>query len=414
MLGSAWRSRVLIAAAAVTALTACGSAGATPQVHRGDAVPLRAGTLTARDVAGAQTVFGVDLLHAVCATHTEENVLLSPTSAAGALSLLHPAAGGRTAEEFGAVLHLPAWSPELVAAMHDHTRALDGLRHDGDLDDDAPDSLQMSNRLWTAEWLQPDPGYLDDIATAFDADVRALDFAGDPAGATDRINTTVADDTRGIIEELFEEPLEPETAAVLTNALHLKARWAAPFTDTVPARFTAPSGAVTVDMMSGATGAARTAAGWQAVELPYRDGTLAAVAVLPPESTDPCVVGADTVADLQAAQPSEVGVELPTMRIEQSHDLLDLLAGLGLPIQGDYSRLGSEDLFISAVVQKTFLEVDEDGTEAAAATGVGVDVTSIEVGPREVVTFDRPFLFLLTDAETGSPLFVSVIHDPSS
>jgi serpin B len=413
MPGSSWGAG-LVAAAAATALTACSSAGAAPQVHRGDAVPPPAGALTARDVADAQTAFGVDLLHAVCEAGGEENLLLSPTSAAEALGLLYPASRGRTAEEFGAVLHLPEWSPDLVAAVREHTRALDGLRHDGDLDDDAPDSLQMSNRLWTAEDLQPEPDYLDDIATAFDADVRALDFAGDPVGATDRINATVAEDTRGIIEELFEQPLEQETAAVLTNALHLKARWADPFTDTLPAPFAAPSGEVTVDMMSGATGAGRTADGWQAVELPYRDGTLSAVAVLPPEGTDPCAVDAGTVASLQAADPSEVGVELPKMRIEQSHDLREMLAGLGLPIEGDYSGLGSEDLFVSEVVQKTFLEVDEDGTEAAAATGVAVGVTSLPVASPDVVTFDRPFLFLLTDAETGSPLFVTVVHDPSS
>lgn len=96
------------------------------------------------------------------------------------------------------MLHLPEWSADVVAALRDHTRSLDGLRYDGDLDDEgAPDSLQMSNRLWTATGLEPDPRYLDDIATALDADVRALDFAADPGGATDRINTTVAEDTEG-------------------------------------------------------------------------------------------------------------------------------------------------------------------------------------------------------------------------
>ena len=415
MPGSAWSFRVLAAAAAATALTACGSAGATPQVLRGDAVLLSAGTLTARDIATAQTAFGVDLLRAMCEQAAGENVLISPTSAAEALSLLYPAGRGQTAEAMEALLHLPEWSSEVVAAMRDHTRALDRLRYDGDPDDeDAPDSLQMSNRLWTALGLEPDPRYLDDIATAFDADVRALDFAGDPGGATDRINTTVAEDTRGLIEKLFDEPLDDDTVAVLTNALHLKARWADPFTDTQPHPFAAPSGEVTVDMMSGATGGVRVADGWQAVELPYRDGTLAATAVLPPEGTAPCAIDAAGLAGLAAAQSRPVGVRLPTMRIEQSHHLLEVLATLGLPIEGDYSGLGQDDLAISQVVQKSFLEVDEDGTEAAAATGVAVEATSLVVGAQEVVTFDRPFLFLLTDTETHSPLFVTVVNDPSA
>jgi len=402
----------LAVVACAAALTACGTAGATPDVHRGDAVPVQSGALTAGDVADRQTAFGVDLLHAICAR--SGNVLVSPTSAAEALGLLFPAGRGVTADALGAVLHLPAWSPELVAALRQHTAALDGLRYAGDPDDDdAPDALQMSNRLWTAAGLRPDPRYLDDIATAFDADVRGLDFAADPEGATDRINTTVSDDTHGIIEELFEQPLDPGTTAVLTNALHLKARWADPFSDTTPAPFAAPSGEVEVDMMSGAMGARRTVDGWESVDLPYRDGSLTAVAVLPPEGTAPCTVDTATLAALRDAKPEDVGVRLPRMRIEQSHQLLDVLAAMGLPLEGDFSGLGADGLQISQVVQKTFLEVDEDGTEAAAATGVAVGA-SMAVGPMESVTFDRPFLFLLTDTATRSPLFVTVVDDPST
>jgi serpin B len=409
------RARLAVALGTAATLTACaGSAGPPPLLHRGEAVPVQAGSLTAAHVATAQTEFGIELLHAVCSRSAGDNVLLSPTSAAEALSLLYPAAGGQTADDFRAALHLPAWSPELVAAFREHTRALDGLRHDGDPDDDdAPDSLQMSNRLWTASGLEPEPRYLDDLATAFDAGVQSLDFAGDPEGATDRINTTVAEDTRGIIERLFDDPLEPETRAVLTNALHLRARWAVPFTGTGAAPFDAPSGQRSVDMMSGASGVHRIADGWQAVELPYRDGTLAALAVLPPEDTDPCAIQATTLAALKAAEPEQVGVRLPRMTIEQSHGLLDVLAGMGLPVTGDYSALGEDALEISQVVQKTFLEVDEDGTEAAAATGVAVEAVAGAAPQQTLVTFDRPFLFLLTDTETLSPLFMTVVTDPS-
>ena len=375
---------------------------------------MRLGTVTGQDVAQAQTAFGVDLLHLVCEQAAEPNVLLSPTSAAEALGLLYPASHGRTAEDFGAVLHLPAWSTDLVAATREHTTALADLRFDGDLDDEnAPDSLQMSNRLWTDIGLEPEPRYLDDIATAFDAEVRSLDFGGHPAEATDRINTTIDEDTRGIIEELFAEPLARDTVAVLTNAVHLKARWAVPFTTTQPAPFAAPSGEVTVDMMSGASGTGRAAGGWQSVELPYRDGTLSAVAVLPPEGIDPCAVDVAMLASLGAAEPQDVAVQLPRIGIEQTHALLDVLAGLGLPIEGDYSGLGRDDLYISQVVQKTFIDVDEDGTEAAAATGVVV-AESAAVVPEQVVSFDRPFLFVVTDTETRSPLFIAAVHDPAS
>src|SRR5688500_6343254 len=169
-----------VALVGVGALAACGTAGATPDVHQGRARAVSLGSLTAQDVAAAQTAFGVDLLHALCGSPADGNVLVSPTSAAEALSLLHPAAGGGTAESIGRMLHLPEWSPDLVAAAQEHTRALAGLAHDGDLDDeDAPDSLRMTNRPWTRTGLEPDPAYLDDLATAFGGDVRSLDFAGD-------------------------------------------------------------------------------------------------------------------------------------------------------------------------------------------------------------------------------------------
>ena len=398
--------------AALVALGGCGTAGATPVVHRGEARPVSLGSLSAQDVAAAQTAFGVDLLHAVCGSPSDGDVLVSPTSAAEALSLLHPAAGGPTAEAIGAMLHLPAWSPDLLAATAAHTRALADLAHEGNLDDeDVPDSLRMTNRLWTLTGLEPDPGYLDDIATAFDGDVRSLDFAEDPEGATERINTTVEEDTDGIIEDLFEEPLRPNTVAVLTNALHLEARWATPFSDTRPAPFAAPSGESTVDMMSGGSGGLRSAGGWQAVELPYRDGTLAAVAVLPPEGTDPCAVDADHLTALDAASPAPVGVELPRFSIEQTHELVEPLISLGMPEVGDYPGLGRDELLLSAAVQKTFIDVDEQGTEAAVATGIGMAESA---GPSEIVSFDRPFLFLLTDTATRSPLFTAVVRDPST
>jgi serpin B len=106
-------------------------------------------------------------------------------------------------------------------------------------------------------------------------------------------------------------------------------------------------------------------------------------------------------------------VRLPRIRLVQTHSLLEKLAALGLPVQGDYRGLGRADLAIDEVVQKAFLEVDERGTVAAAATGLSVVLTSFG-GAGPVVTVDRPFLFLLTDTATRSPLFITVVTDPSA
>ncbi len=395
-------------------MVTAGCAGGEPAVeYRGEVTAVVPGALTGADVGAAQTAFGLDLLHAVCGQRPGENLLLSPTSAAEALDLLYPAAGGPTADDLGALLHLPAWSPELVAATAEHTAALAALALDGPSEGpDAPDSLRMSNRVWAALGVQPEQSYLDDVATALDAALYTVDFAGDPGGATDSINDAVRQDTGGLIDGLFDGPLSASTVVVLTNALHLQAFWTEPFTDTIDTPFAAPTGPTTVEMMTGSSGTGRTSDGWRSVDLPYRAGTLSAVAVLPPVGTDPCAVDAEVLTALTTAAPAEVAVALPRVRIEQTHDLLDTLSGLGLPVDGDYSGLGQAGLAISGVVQKTFLELDEAGTVAAAATGVGLaGAAPVE---RELVLFDRPFLLLLTDTATRSPLFVAVVADPSA
>lgn len=392
----------------VPGLVACGGPPAA-EVHRGEVLAVEAGSLTAADVSRSQWMFGLDLLHAVCAQDPGENVLLSPTSAAEALGLLQPATGGTTATALADLLHVPAWSTDLRAAVHEHTAALAALAPDGDDGDDERDTLRMSNRVWTDTGLEPRPQYLDDVATAYDADVRSLDFAADPQGATDRINATVREDTGGLIPTLFDGPLPDLTQAVLTNALHLDATWLTPFTESLPGTFRGEHGDTTVDLMTGSQGRATTVGGWLSVELPYVDGTLTAAAVLPPEGEDPCGVDLAVLDDLTGSTPTDVAVQLPRVRLEQTHDLLDLLAGLGLPVSGDYSGLGRPDLTVSAVVQKTFLDVDEAGTEAAAATGEAM--AGAAPGVPEVVVVDRPFLFVVTDTATSSPLFVTVVRD---
>ena len=396
-------------AASACALAACAGPSAAEADHLGEVRAVEIGTLTASDVAVGQQAFGLDLLHLMCAAAPEENLLISPTSAAEALGLLLPAARGATGERLSALLHQPHWSPDLVAATQQHTDALLDLAFDGDTESpDAPDFLNVSNRVWARPGLQPDQAYLDDVATAFRAGVHEADFAGDPAGATDRINDAVSQDTAGIIDQLFDAPLSPDTVAVLTNAVHLKARWETPFQLAVPGDFAAPTGPTSVEMMHGGTGTVREADGWTAVELAYRDGTLAAVAVLPPEGTDPCALDLATLDALDAADGSSSEVHLPRLSLEQSHELLGPLEGLGLDPLGDYGALcgGCE---VSRVVQDTFLELDEEGTEAAAATGV-----AMEESAAAFVRFDRPFVLLLTDTATRSPLFVGVINDPSA
>ena len=378
--------------------------------YRGAAVTVPLGDLTASDVADAGTALGLDLLQTLCVQDPGSNVLISPVSAAQALGLLQPGAAGQTERGIADVLHLPSWSPELMAALREQTTALAALA-DGGQDDD---TVRLSNRVWTDTSVSPTQDYLDAIATAYDADLHALNFAADPSGATDQINAAVSDDTAGIIPELLDRPLDEDTRVVLTNAVHLRADWATEFDQALPGRFDGPGGAVTADLMVGGAGAARFSAdGWVHVEIPYEDGTLAAVAVLPPEGTDPCTIDADRLAAISSGDQYDVAVTLPRLHLEQTHMLLEPLVALGLPIGGDFAGFGArEPLVITEVVQKTYLDADEKGTEAAAATGVVMEAASAPAS--DVVALTRPFLLLITDAATRSALFLGVVQDPTA
>ena len=146
--------------------------------------------------------------------------------------------------------------------------------------------------------------------------------------------------------------------------------------------------------------------------LPYVGSTLSAVALLPPVGTKDCSLpSAATLESLLGPRQGDAAVRLPKLHLEQTHDsLIDTLVPLGLPAQGDFSRI-YPGAYLSRVVQKVVMDVDEEGTKAAAATG-GVMATSGML-PSRTVAFDRPFLFLIRDTATGSPLFLSWVGDPT-
>jgi serpin B len=416
--------QLAVAGVCVAVVSACGSAHVV--VHTGSPQPLTpgaptsggpvtgvpalgaiaTGTLTGADVGAAQRAFGLDLLHVTCGQGAHGNLLLSGTSAGEALGLLYAAAGGDTSRNLGSVLHLGPWGPGVIAGIAGHTKALSDIR--GPKKDEG---LFLSNHVWSAKGSQPTQRYLDDVATAYHSDARSVDFAGDPTGATKAINDAVNKDTRGLIKKLFDQPLGSDTATVLTNALYLKATWMEPFESSAPADFHAPQGAVQVSMMTGASGPSRDSGGWRSVEFPYVGGKLSAIAILPPAGTDPCALTGSDLDTLTSGPARTAGALLPKLHFEQSHDLLANLKTLGVPLSGDYSGLGGGS-DISAVVQKTYLDVDERGTTAAAATGVAMR-ESLRISTAPPVVFDRPFLFLLTDTSTHSPLFTAVVTDPT-
>ena len=370
------------------------------QVRSGTARRVALGGLAPGELADAQRAFGVDLLGKVCKAGA--NTTISPASAAISLGLLDAGARGVTEKQISEMLHLPRWGDDVLAAYAAQHARLASIRG----------QLQLSNRVYSADGSTPSARTLDDWATGFAAFLTQLDIAGHPKEATDRINADVSADTQGLIPKLFDEPLPDVITVVLTNALHLKADWVEPFLPASEEPFTTEAGAVVrVPMMRGQSGSYRVSGGWQSVSLGYQGGHLEMVAILPPQGDGCGDLTASRLTALSRGSADGSGeLAMPRIDLSQTHDLLDRLIQLGLPLHGDYAGLGDVDT-LDQVVQKVVLKVDEKGTEAAAATGVTGYPTSAHVSQHTIV-LDRPYYLLLQDVEIGTPLFLSRVVDP--
>jgi serpin B len=382
------------------------SAGRGAQLLVGRAEQLSPTSMSPAQVTAAEDAFSLALFDRVCPSEPGPNLLLSPESAAQALGMLYAGARGPTAASLGRLLRLPAWNPGLVAALHRHTTTLAGLHQ-----------LAVSDHLFQQSGNRPAQRVLDDLRTAFRTGLGVVDFADEPA-TTNQINALVARETHGLIPALFQTPLPVSTRTVLTNALYLKARWQNPFPATSPAPFHTGGGRVVrVPLMRSADPVAsyRQAGGWQSATLPYAGGRLAAVALLPPAHATGCA--APTLAQWTAltagSSTQSAAVQLPRLHLSQAWGNLQApLAAMGLPLDGDYTGLGAADTQISEVVQQVTMDVTPAGTTAAAATGVAVG-TAERAAPPLTLAFTRPFLLLLEDTATHTPLFLARVTNPA-
>jgi serpin B len=396
----------LSALSLVLLVTACGTG---PTSEEPLPPPLPVAQQVSSDMAGliaATDTFGLDLL-AAPALADRPNLVVSPMSVSVALQMVGTGAAGETAEQINKVLHLP-----------------EGVRPRSPAVDQT--DLKVSNTAWTQRGLKIKPGYSDALRTQFSTAMNEADFIADPTGARGRINQTVADQTAGRITDLFPATsITQDTRLVVTNALYLKAAWAREFprNKTKDATFTRPDGSVvTVPMMHNdpfkepkAKLGYAEGPGYQVVTLPYRGGKLAFTVIVP--ATVDALRDKGIASLLSEVHPADVQLAMPRFTARSAMDLSEVLAEAGMPAAfmpgADFSGITDDaDLRIASVQHKTFVQVDEEGTEAAAATGI--DVQAVSAQQTYTVTVDRPFLFVITDTATGAPLFLGKITDPTA
>lgn len=282
--------------------------------------------------------------------------------------------------------------------------------------------LSIANAAWGQEGYEFLDAYLDALARYYGSGVRLADFAEQPESARQAINEWVAGQTEDRIQDLLPEgSITGLTRLVLINAIYFKADWEVPFeaSATEPGEFTLLSGeAVSVDMMRQRRRFQHAEAGGvEAIELEYKGGRFSMV-LLVPQAGDTAFVeelSSESVAGiLDQLRPKEVILRMPKFTFTSEFALKPVLTALGMemafvPNGADFSGIdGTRDLFISDVFHKAFVAVDEEGTEAAAATGVVIEATSAP----PMLTVDRPFVFLIRDRETGAVVFIGRVVDP--
>jgi serpin B len=416
----------------------------------------------ARKAAAAVNAFGLDLYKRL--DKKAGNAVISPTSIAIALAMARAGARGETAAQMDAVLHTAGWDV-LESGLNALTQELAG--HDATWKDSGgkPHSLALrianaafGQRGWPIEQV-----YLDSIASAFGAGLRLVDYVEDLAAARKTINAWVRRQTVERIPQLLgPSDLTPDTRLVLVNAVYLKAKWEIEFepSDTTPRSFTRLDGSrVRVPTMwlpawnAGQIVPYATGDGWKATELRYLGAggstPLAMTLVLPDDLTN--FERQLTTAKLQAvvskldkerrrlervtymAEPVDgdcgtyaysVQLYMPRFSADTRAPLKEQLAALGMPSAfdpgtADFTGIATRSegpLYIDDVIHQANIDVDEAGTEAAAATAVEMGAggcTGPE--PAKVVTLrlNRPYLFVLRDVPTGAILFIGRVTDPS-
>jgi serpin B len=369
-----------------------------------------------RDLTGAEgkiiagsNNFAFDLFRVGNPAQHKQNVFISPLSASMALGMAANGANGATYDEMHAALRLNDASREEVGTGYKSLiTLLRGL--------DPGTTFTIANSIWYEQTFLFNTSFLDESQQYFDAQVQALDFKNPSAVTT--INSWVSQHTNDKIPTILSA-IDPSEVMFLINAIYFKGIWQKQFdkTKTVDAIFHAADGTTaTVPMMSRGSGVQYAATSeYSAVDLPYGNSAFTMTVVVPTPGAD-IDAFAESFDDMKwntlvsSFQESDVAVFLPRFRMEWQRPLNNDLKQLGMRLafsDADFTRMSPVglNLIITQVLQKTFVDVDEEGTEAAAATIVGVGTTSLPPQFRA----DHPFLVVIRERLSGTILFIGKI-----
>ncbi|NGZ74118.1 serpin family protein [Saccharibacillus alkalitolerans] len=377
-----------------------------------------------RKLVRAANRFGLNLygrLAAEAQTDGGANRMLSPAGLSMALSMLRAGAEGQTAQEMDKVLGLKEIGPQRLA---EEQRVLRSLLEQAD----PSVRMTVANSIWTREDFGLKEDFAQEMERSYGAKTEALDFSSDKAA--DTMNRWASESTDGKIRRVIEAPIDPTIVMVLMNAMYFKGGWTVPFEPeaTQDRPFVTEKGekVEVPTMRQSGRYDYLDGDGFRAVRLPYGEkGDFGMILALPDEGVTLREFAQTNLPKfgLWSARFAQTGgsVELPKFKLQDSMMLNDALAALGMPsafIPGT-AELGGlsddgENLFVSRVSQDTFVEVNEEGTEAAAVTVIAVEEGA---SPESALPFElklnRPFFFAVTDRTTGLIVFMGEVGNPA-
>ncbi len=379
-------------------------------------------------LAAADNIFAFKLLKQIAKDQPAANIFISPYSASTALQMVANGAAGQTKTEMQKVLGTGVGATGLsTASANQANKDVAQSLNNGNTDI----ILEIANSIWYHQKAQVKPDFIACNQQFFGVTVTLLNFA-DPH-SVDIINNWASEKTHGRITHIADGMLDPVYGRLfLANAVYFKGKWSDPFDpgDTKDHPFYLRDGSQKViPMMSKSkTFTYRRGTCYQAVRLPYRGENLALYIFLPDTNSSPekllSIMNGDVWRRITKPGFSDEDGDLllPKFKLEYNVGLVQPLQELGMKTAFDmtnanFSGISTEPLYISGALQKTFIEVKEEGTEAAAATGITVPMSSLSPMPppkRFEMIVDHPFLFLIEDNQTGTILFMGVIYDPPS
>jgi serpin B len=371
------------------------------------------------DLVLGNNEFALDL-YAKLSQQEDGNLLMSPYGISTALAMTFAGARGDTETEMAKVLHFDLPQDQLHPAFAAIIRRMNQ-------GDDRPYQLSVANRLWGQKDYKFLPEFLATTNKHYGAELATVDFARQTEPTRQAINRWVEERTQDKIKDLIpSDVLDSLTRLVLTNAIYFKGSWKYEFeerrTRDLPFTLSAENKVDVATMFQKNKFKYTQQPGVQVLEMPYSGDELSLVVLLP-EKADGLAELEESLSTKKLAvltsglRETEVSVFLPKFKMTCDFDLSRTLASMGMPLafsrKADFSGMtGVTDLYISAVLHKAFIDVNEEGTEAAAATAVVMTRKGAAIRPNPIFRADRPFLFLLKDTETNSILFIGRVMDP--